>query len=140
MTTSSRAETHPGRVIRFSIAETLPTLNVLLRLHHRKRKDMLRRVQKLTFVALIESGWRPNHPPAKRVRIRMKRYSGREPDPDGIKSTAKLLLDVLQLSSRSCPCGMGVMVDDSSRCIEDIDVDHVPKRVARTDVEIEVLA
>lgn len=130
----------PIRTIRFSIADTLPTLNVLLRLHFRKRKDMLTRVQKLTFAALLESGWRPYHAPAKRVRIRMQRYSGREPDPDGKKSTAKLLLDVLQLPSRSCPCGLGVIVDDSSRCIEDIEVHHVPKRVARTDVEIEVLA
>lgn len=130
----------PDRIIRFSIPETLPTLNELLRLHFHKRKRVLQRVQKLTFAALIESGWRPNLAPAKLVRIRMKRYSSREPDPDGKKSTAKLLLDVLQLPSRSCPCGLGVIVDDSSRCIEGIDVDHVPKRIARTDVEIEVLA
>lgn len=55
-------------------------------------------------------------------------------------STAKLLLDVLQPASKRHPGGLGVIADDSSRCIELPHMEHVPKRIACTDVEIEAVS
>lgn len=126
-------------MIRFSIAETLPSLNKLLRMHWRKRQRIQRQVAWLVLAALRETGALPRNAPLQRVDIRIKRYSGQALDPDGATSSAKLLLDALQPPSRRHPYGLGLIVDDSASCISSIHVEHVPKRIARTDVEIEVI-
>lgn len=123
--------------IRFAIDETLPTLNVLLRLHWSKRQRIARRVQQLVWVELRKQGLLPMVP-MQRARIQVRRFSSNEPDPDGMPSTAKLLLDVLQPMSKRHPLGLGVIVNDDSDSIT-LHVEHVPKRVARTEVEIEAL-
>lgn len=123
--------------IRFSIPITLPTLNDMLRMHWAQRGRLLRRVQGMVYAALIDAGWRPNMKPAQRVRIVIYRHSSREPDPDGIRSTAKLLLDVLQSPSKSSPCGLGLIADDSPRCVISVDVIHVAHRVQRTDIVVD---
>jgi hypothetical protein len=124
-------------MIRFSIPETLPTLNVLLRAHWRKRGRMQRHVAWLVLAELRKIGALPRTEPLRQVHVRIKRYSSRAPDPDAIDSTAKLLMDSLQPQSRRHPYGLGLIVDDSAHCVVSLHVEHVPKRIARTDVEIE---
>ncbi len=123
-------------MIRFAIDETLPTVNTLLRLHWAKRQRIARRVQQLVWIELRKQGTLPASP-LERVRIRVRRYASNAPDPDGMPTTAKLLLDVLQPLSKRHPLGLGVIADDSAACIAALHVEHVPKRVARTEVEIE---
>lgn len=127
------------KVIRLSIPERLPTVNILIRMHWAKRKALTERVQQWAHIELLKAGWNFRRQPIKQCAVRINRYSSQEPDPDGLRSTAKLLLDVLQPMSKKHPYGLGVIAEDSSKCIASLEVTHVPKRIARTDVEIEVI-
>ncbi len=125
-------------MIRFVIDETLPTINTLLRMHWRKRGVLLSKIQYAVYVALAQSNQLPQgRAPMARCRIRIRRFSRNEPDVDALKATAKLLLDVLQPLSKRHPKGLGLIADDSSACIAELHVEHVPKHMARTEVEIE---
>lgn len=124
-------------IVAFAIDETLPTVNAMLRLHWRQRTRIAKRVQKLVWIALTKLKLLPMAP-MQRVHIRIKRYSRQAPDPDGLATTAKILLDVLQPCSKRHPHGLGVIADDSSACIASLHVEHVSKRLARTEVEIEL--
>ena len=121
-------------MIEFSIAETLPTVNVLKRLHWAKVRQIRQRVCRMVAEATI--GKRPASP-YTRCRVHIKRYSSQEPDVDAMPTTAKILLDVLQPVSKRCPNGLGIIENDNSACIMELKVEHVPKRIARTDVMIE---
>jgi hypothetical protein len=107
---------------------TLPTPNTLLRMHWAKRRRMQRQVCKLVWIALRETGIRMGAP-LDRCRVLVTRYSRRRPDVDAKNGTAKLLLDVLQPSSKRHPEGLGVIADDTDTCIVEFHVE--------TDVVIE---
>jgi len=121
--------------IRLTIAETLPTLNMLLRLHWSKRRRIQSRVSQLVWLEMQRQGLRPASP-ITRCRIRIRRYSRRSPDVDSLPSTGKLLLDVLQPASRAHPQGLGVIADDTPECIVDYKVEHVAGK-NRMDIESE---
>lgn len=125
--------------LQFTIPETLPTVNTLLRLHWRKRGRIQQRVASLAAAELRKLGAIPRTEPLTRVAVRIKRYSSQSPDPDAITSTAKLLLDCLQPASKRHPYGLGLIEDDSHAVIVSLTVEHVGQRVARTDVEIEAV-
>jgi hypothetical protein len=125
-----------GGMIRIAIPETLPTPNVLLRLHWSKRGRIQRRVATMIGGALLQAGWRPGAPLAA-VEVRIRRYSAKQPDPDALPGTAKLILDALQPASKRHPYGLGVIADDSAKCVKALHVEHVGKRQARTEIEIE---
>lgn len=123
--------------IRLTINETLPTLNTLLRLHWAKRRRIQSRVSQLVWLELRRQGIRRDIPIAK-CRIRIRRYSRRSPDVDSLPSTGKLLLDVLQPSSRTHPQGLGLIADDTPECIVDYQVEHAAGK-NRMDIEIEAV-
>lgn len=123
--------------IRITIAETLPTLNMLLRLHWSKRRRIQSRVSQLVWLDLQRQGIRLSAP-IGRCRIRIRRYSRRSPDVDSLPSTGKLLLDVLQPASKTHPQGLGVIADDTPECIVEYRVEHAVGK-NRMDVEIEAV-
>lgn len=120
--------------MQFTIDETLPTPNDLMRMHFGLRGRIRARISKMVLCAT--NGKRPREP-IKRCTITIWRYSARDVDVDARNGTAKLLLDVLQPYSKRCPNGLGIIANDDAKCIERLEVIHVPKRVARTDVRIE---
>lgn len=124
-----------GLVLAFVLNETLPTVNTYKRLHWGKVAKIRRGLYNAVWVAT--HGRRPAQPIA-RCAIYINRHSTQEPDPDCIDSSAKLLLDVLQPYSKSCPNGLGVIAQDNSKCIADLKVSHVQarKKTARTEVWI----
>lgn len=126
------------RVIAFSLPQTLPTLNDLIRMNYHARKRLLAAVAwdvKLEILRqrMVIAG------PIEECEIVVHRYSARKPDPDGFSSTAKILLDALQPVSKRHPFGLGLIREDSDKCIRKLQVLHVPKRQQRTDVTITVL-
>jgi hypothetical protein len=122
----------------FSIPMTLPTLNVMLRMHWSKRRRLQQTVSWEIMRALRLGGWNPSRP-LNRCDVEIVRHSRREPDRDGLASTAKLILDALQPASKTHPCGLGVIREDDSTCIRHLDVRHatsVGRKVERTDIII----
>jgi hypothetical protein len=113
----------------------LPTLNTLLRMHWAKRKALLAQVSMFVCASV---GARSGAPMA-RAHVDIKRYSTQEPDVDGMPGTAKLILDVFQPASKRHPCGLGYILDDSSKCIT-LAVTHVKSREKRTDFLITEIA
>jgi len=130
-----------GRVITLDIPITLPPINVLMRLHWRKRARMLSQTAMLLRSAInrmpesVRAGW-----PIAACTIRIERSSRREPDPDAIDSTAKLILDALQPKSKRHPFGLGVIAEDNRKCLRDLRVVHVPRAVQRSVVTITEVA
>lgn len=114
---------------------TMPTLNVMLRMHWTKRRRLHRDLAMLLRAALQQSGRREL---IARCRISITRYASREPDPDGMSATGKLILDALQPQSARHPCGLGVIADDTSMCVTDLRVMHA-RGSHLTEIEIEVL-
>jgi hypothetical protein len=57
-------------------------------------------------------------PPFARARIVVERCSAGQLDPDNLAAACKGLLDVLCISSRTHPTGLGIIVDDSPAHIE----------------------
>lgn len=102
---------------------TLPTLNTLLRMHWSKRRRMQQEVAWECMRAMRLSGIRIDSP-IEHCDIVIVRHSRREPDPDGMPGTAKLLLDALQPRSKTHPCGLGVIADDGPKCIRRLEVRH----------------
>lgn len=102
---------------------TLPTLNVLLRMHWSKRRRLQQEVAWECMRAMRLASIRADKP-MDRCEVRIVRHSRREPDPDGLPGTAKLLLDALQPRSKVHPCGLGLIVDDGPKCIRKLTVQH----------------
>ena len=126
--------------ISFSIPVQLPTLNTLLRMHWKKRGDLQETVSTEVWAALGAAGYYRNaRTPLERCRVVVRRHSTQEPDPDGLRSTAKLLLDVLQPASTRHPRGLGVIKEDNSKCVE-LEVVHVPSRQKFHITEVEIHA
>lgn len=121
--------------IRFTIPLTLPTRNVLDRMHWAERGRLRKLISAEVFAAV--------HPhrnyaadPFDLCNVTITRYSPKEPDKDGLVGSVKGLLDVLQPVSARHPNGLGLIADDSSACILNLDVRHA-KGKDRTDVVIE---
>lgn len=125
-----------GTVVGLTVAIpiTLPTLNVLLRMHWAKRRKLQ---EEVAWMLRSEMGVVFRYPssgrartewlakiPLKHCRIRIVRHSRREPDPDGLDSTAKLILDALQPCSKTHPFGLGIIENDNRECIGKPEVVH----------------
>lgn len=115
----------------FTIPVRVPTLNVLMRMHFRKRHRLL---NQLAWHVVAAAGKAPPRP-FQKARVVIERESTQEPDPDGLKASVKSLLDVLQPVSKRHPLGLGFIKDDSADCI-DLEVRHIQGKGARTRVMI----
>lgn len=111
----------------------VPTLNDMIRMHFRKRAKLLKEV---AWQVRLEAGPPPTEP-FKRVKVAVFRESTQEPDPDGIRATAKPILDVLQPCSKKHPVGLGWIIEDSAQCVVDLKVHHVKGVAQRTRVVLE---
>lgn len=124
-----------GTVVGLTVAIpiTIPTLNVFIRMHWAKRRKLQEEVAWI-LQAAIDSATRRGRQvhraewiakiPLKHCRIRIVRHSRREPDPDGLDSTAKLILDALQPCSKTHPFGLGIIENDNRECIGKPEVVH----------------
>lgn len=118
----------------FAIPIRLMTLNELLRMHWNMRRKV---ANELAWE--VRSQALPPAKPIRHCKITIERTSTQEPDPDGIKSCAKLLLDILQPCSLKHPLGLGFIYEDSSACIRDLHVRHVRGTAKRTRIIIQEL-
>lgn len=114
-----------GRVIEITIPVALPTINVLMRMHWAKRRTLGKEVATMIWAAMRQARIAQSEP-IHQCRIEIMRSARREPDPDNLPSTAKLILDALQPASKRHPIGLGVIADDSSKCVKALIVKHVP--------------
>lgn len=120
-------------VIDATIPMRTPTLNVWQRMHFRQRKKL---GQEMAW-AIIGAGVVKPAAPLPRCRILVERTSPQEPDVDGLYGGLKPLLDALQPRSDRHPYGLGLIADDSRKCIVQLDVQHVAGRMKRTRIRIE---
>lgn len=116
----------------FVLPIRLITYNKLLRMHFRARKEHLNQI---AWYVRAEAG-PPPASPLQRVHIIIERFSTQEPDPDGIRSTAKGLLDVLQPVSKRHPLGLGYIENDNSKCVQHLEVRHIASASKKTRVII----
>lgn len=119
------------RVYDFTIPLRLPTVNKLLRMHWNVRRKLANR-----WAWEVRAAATPPPTPLQRCAIIIERESTQEPDPDGLKNTAKILLDVLQPCSTRHPLGLGFIAEDNSGCILELVVRHVAGNGERTRVVI----
>lgn len=128
-------ERKPWRVA-VKIPVRLPTVNEMLRMHWRKRITV-RKALGWALHVCIPPARRPPAPLTK-VTIRIERHGAGTPDPDGLRTCAKHVLDVLQPFSRKHPNGLGIIADDTSAVVGDPEVVSVkaPRTVAFFTLEI----
>lgn len=124
--------------LRLSIEETLPSQNVLLRMHWAKRGRVRRRVAWMLMAELLKHKRPMSSTPIQRCNVRILRYAKQAPDGDNLPSSAKLILDVLQPLSKRHPDGLGVIENNSADCIIEFKIEHADGK-NRTDIEIEEL-
>lgn len=114
-----------------------PTMNYWQRMHWSRRKRLGKEIAMWLVVAINKSGAaRPDRPIA-RCRILVERESTQEPDYDGLVGGLKPLLDALQPAGRRHPYGIGLIADDSPRCLIDLETRHIPGKGQRTRIRIE---
>jgi hypothetical protein len=123
------------RTYDFAIPIRLITLNELLRMHWSMRRKV---ANELAWE--VRSQAMPPATPIRLCNVIIERTSTQEPDPDGKKSCAKLLLDILQPCSVKHPLGLGFIYEDSSACIKDLQVRHIHGTAKRTRIIIKELA
>ena len=122
-------------MIHFEIPIRIPTLNVWQRLHWAKRKKVARDIAWAIRAALPATMY-PKRP-LKECFIDIQRESTKEPDTDNMVAGAKPLLDALQPPSKRHPLGLGIIADDSPRCLLRLTVRHLAGKGCRTIVRIE---
>lgn len=124
------------QVIDLEIPVRTPTLNDWQRMHWSRRQRLARAIAAEVWVAMTRAGIRRPDQPLKRCRIEIDRESTQEPDEDGLKGGMKPLLDALQWPSRRHPYGVGLIADDSPRCVIGLEANHVPGKGSRTRIRI----
>src|SRR5580765_3392856 len=126
-------------MIDITIPIRVPTTNELLRMHYFTRSRLLRQIANEIWVALPKE-IRGRKYYLRKVRVHIERHSTIEPDPDGLDGAKKLVLDVLQPSSKRHPYGIGVIANDNSQCVEST-VKHVKCKggVKKTRIVVEAL-
>ena len=111
-----------------------PTLNDWQRMHWAKR----RRIGQAMAWAILAQ--RVQFPPGRRMfercHVQIWRESTMEPDHDGLIGGLKPLLDALQPSSKRHPYGLGLIADDSPRCVLSLTASHVASKASRTRIVI----
>ena len=107
--------------VQFTLPDPFPLLNVLLRMHWRKRKEVQQLIAEQMSRATV--GQRPIRP-FRHARVLIERHSPGTPDLDGLYGGAKLLIDCLSTpiyaSARRKggkgqmrnPFGLSIVVDD----------------------------
>lgn len=122
-------------MIHFEIPLRVPLLNQLLRMHWAKRRKWSRDIAWAIRAALPANQYPAS--PLKKCRIHIERESTREPDEDGLYGSAKPVLDALQPPSKRHPLGLGIIADDSPRCLLRLTVRHLAGKGQRTIIRIE---
>lgn len=106
-------------VIQFELPFTLPSLNALFRGGGRngKVRGAKKKRADLAWAIAIALGRQRPATPLRRVRIRVERHAFRMLDRlDNLPGSLKPLIDLLQPDCRY-PAGLGVILDDSPRCV-----------------------
>lgn len=104
------------RVIRFTLPEPTPLLNVMLRKHYRVRTESKRKTARL--IAATIPGQIPPEP-FQKARVTIRRYSSGVPDRDNLVGSVKDLCDCLTTPSLMKngkvrnKFGLGLIVDDA---------------------------
>jgi hypothetical protein len=122
-------------LIHFEIPIRTPLLNVWQRMHWAKRSRLAKDIAWAVKAALPRKMMPAR--PLKQCVIHVERESTREPDFDGMVGGLKPLLDALQPASKRHPLGLGIIADDSPRCLLHLTVRHLAGKGSRTIVRIE---
>lgn len=112
-----------------------PLTNGWSRMHFTRRKTEMERIGAAVARAIPVSMLRQL--PLKMAHVRITRLSAVAPDPGGLQSLEKPILDALQQASKRHPYGAGVIVEDSADRLS-YEVKHeiaAPKR-GRTIIEV----
>lgn len=123
--------------VSFTLDGLLPLLNRQLRTHWAKRRleqrDLAWRV-----VAALGASHRPAAPISP-ARVYIERHCTILPDVDGLYGSAKQLVDVLCMQSRTHPVGLGIIEDDAPQyCrlyVEAVKVRHRNEQQTRVLIE-----
>lgn len=108
-------------MIRFELPFALPSLNAILqqrRSYSGKKRGVKKARNDLAWAVVEAIGRQRPVTPLGRVRVRIERHAARMLDPiDNLPGSVKHLMDVLQPFSARHPAGLGIIADDSARCV-----------------------
>ncbi|WP_272962296.1 hypothetical protein [Alcanivorax jadensis] len=99
-------------MIRLTLSEPTPLLNVWQRWHWQQRRRYTQHVRLELRSQII-----PPKEPLARCHIEIKRYSIGLPDWDGLFASAKAPLDCLVVQTKQNPHGLGIIEDDNPKCV-----------------------
>ncbi|GAA5442626.1 hypothetical protein Misp06_00800 [Microbulbifer sp. NBRC 101763] len=116
------------RTIEFTIPLATPSNNQLLRMHWAKRRALKKQLALEVTSALVRSGQRRPNEPLARVYLEIERGSFGELDEDNLQGGTKPLVDVLEKVSRTNPHGLGLIDNDSNRCVVQRKVTQAPAK------------
>lgn len=121
-------------MIEITIDVRTPLLNEWQRMHWARRRRLAKDIAWRVKLRL-PIGQHPDRP-LKRCSIEIERESTQAPDIDGMVGGLKPLLDALQPHSRRHPHGLGIIADDSPKCVTGLSVRHVAGKGQRTTIRI----
>jgi hypothetical protein len=129
------------RIVRFTLPEPTPLLNVQQRKHYRVRSREKRRLALQIFTLI---GKNMPHKPFQKARVHVTRYSSGTPDDDGLYGGLKDLLDCLTTPKLMAngkfknKYGISLIVDDAPAFCETIAKSVKCKRYEqRTEIVVE---
>lgn len=127
------------RSVAFVLPRVLPSLNVMLNQHWAKRLREKTTLAHEVMAAMSGSRHFPR-PPFAKARITIVRHGPNALDIDGLYGSCKPLLDVLCVSSKVHPTGLGIIEDDApSKCELIVTQQHASRGEAFTVVRVEEL-
>ncbi len=125
-------------MIEFTLGFALPSLNVRDRQHWAVRYRAKWGLSRSVMVAIGGPRYLPRVP-LLHARVTVTRH-GRAMDIDNLYASAKPLMDVLCVASKTHPAGLGFIVDDAPSCLELIvRQEHARPKEAKTVVRIETI-
>lgn len=106
------------RTIEFTLPEASPLLNQLRKMHPKAYMALRRELARVVFGTLARNGIRRPAMPLARCHVEIVRGNcGPLPDWDGLYGGLKPLLDTFVPACRRHPDGLGLIADDSPKCI-----------------------
>lgn len=120
------------------ISMRTPTLNDWQRMHWARRRRIGHAIA--WEIKAQSAQWAHAGRPLTRCHVQIWRESTQEPDHDGLIGGLKPLLDALQPASKRHPYGLGLIVDDSPKCVLSLTASHVASKAARTRIVITEVA
>ncbi len=106
-------------MVKFTIDEPTPLLNVWQRWHWAKRRKYTQELSKAIWIiwSTVSKHFYPDFKTFKKCHVTIERHSAGLPDWDGLYGGLKPLLDCLVVRTDRNPHGLGFIEDDNPNCI-----------------------